>query len=289
MRHVTISGDLGSGKSSVAEVLAGRLGYRVVSTGAIQRGIAAELGLSTLEANLRAEADRSIDDRIDSVTRSMGGQSGEGIVFDSRMAWHFVPDAFKVRLAADPWVAAERVLGRGPGAVEGYGSLDEAFDAIMRRSASEVRRFRARYGVDITRLGNFDLVLDTSSLGIEDCASRVEACLEGGAKAIEVSPRAVIPAFHLGDNKADDAAAVPVVYSRPFFFAVGGKAALRSALELGAGVVPASLVAEADEATPWGLPASAFPAAVAAGPELPAWETAEGVSFRGLRRHLATD
>jgi amino-acid N-acetyltransferase len=305
-RHVAISGDLGSGKSSVADLLGGELGFKVVSTGGLQREIAASLGLSTLEANLLAETDQSIDNRVDAVTRELAAEPA-GIVFDSRMAWHFVPGALKVRLVVDPLAAAERILGRAPGQAESYESLEATFNGITRRAASEVRRFKARYGVDIARLRNFDLVLDTSGLSIAEAAAVIEAAYRsaarrpaGAAESILVNPRAIVPAFATAaaagaEAIADHAFRPAVVYARPFFFAVGGELALRSALEEGAAVVSVELLAEGAEGTPWGVPAAEFPGpnAGAAGAdgalpaEVLAWEREWGIDFAGLRRVAA--
>jgi cytidylate kinase len=296
VRHITISGDLGSGKSSVAEALAGGLGFEIVSTGSIQRAIAASMAMSTLEANIAAESDASIDDRIDSVTVARAAEASAPIIFDSRMAWHFVPSALKVRLTVEPYAAAERILGRGPGAAESYDSVDETFDGVLLRAAAEVRRFASRYGVDIARLANFDLVLDTTGLTIAEAAARVAAAhaapAEGGRR-VEVCPRAIVPAFTLfrtsnpqadDGGPMDDGGPIQAVYSRPFFFAVGGEAALRAALAAGEGAVPLRVVAEGGEPTGCGLPASGLAEAVRGGAEFEAWGAEHGIPFRGLRR-----
>lgn len=171
--HLAISGDLGSGKSSVAAGLAEALGFEVVSTGAIQRGIAAEMGLSVLEASLLAEVDPMIDDRIDGTTVRLAREAVEPIIFDSRMAWHFAPGAFRVRLTVDPAVAAHRIMGRGPGATEQYASLAEAAERIRERAESEARRYQTKYGVDHTDPANFDLVIDTTAVPLEACITQI--------------------------------------------------------------------------------------------------------------------
>lgn len=49
---ITISGDIGSGKSTTGKLLAKKLDYKYLSTGAIQRQIAEEMGMTTLELNI---------------------------------------------------------------------------------------------------------------------------------------------------------------------------------------------------------------------------------------------
>ena len=104
---VTLSGDIGGGKSSVARILSERLNFQLISAGAIQREIAASMGLTTLQLNERSAKDRSVDDRIDSHTQRLGETSNQ-IIVDSRLAWHFIPSAFKVFLSVDPEVGASQ-------------------------------------------------------------------------------------------------------------------------------------------------------------------------------------
>ena len=51
--HLTLTGDLGSGKSTVAKLLLERLGLTYYSTGSILRKMAEENGISILEMNER--------------------------------------------------------------------------------------------------------------------------------------------------------------------------------------------------------------------------------------------
>ena len=48
---ISITGDLGSGKTTVAKLLCAKLGYSYFSTGAIQRELAQKLGVDTLSLN----------------------------------------------------------------------------------------------------------------------------------------------------------------------------------------------------------------------------------------------
>ncbi|HNG89589.1 MAG TPA: cytidylate kinase family protein, partial [Saprospiraceae bacterium] len=87
---ITLTGDLGSGKSAVSKLLCATTGYEYISTGRIQRNLAQEMGLDTLEMNRRADTDPSIDQRIDSIFVSLGTDP-KGYIVDSRMAWFFLP------------------------------------------------------------------------------------------------------------------------------------------------------------------------------------------------------
>lgn len=102
--NITITGNLGSGKSSIGKILKEK-GYEIVSTGNIFRQLAMDKGLSVEEFNRQVNeatrnGDRSVDKMIDDTTAKIGRER-DNIMFDSRLAWHFVPDSFKVFVITD--------------------------------------------------------------------------------------------------------------------------------------------------------------------------------------------
>jgi cytidylate kinase len=160
---ITIAGSPGSGKSSTAKALAAALQYRHFSSGDVFRQLAAERGESIEAMNISAEVQRDIDLKVDNLLQRMY-RTEEKLVIDSRMAWRWMPDSFKVFLVLDPDTAAERVFdnvreeGRQS---EDATSVEEARRSIDRRFASEQRRYRALYGVNPTDPLNFDVVVNT--------------------------------------------------------------------------------------------------------------------------------
>ncbi len=290
MRHIAISGELGSGKSAVAGALSAVLGADVLSTGAIHRQIAASRGESALETNLAAEDDDEIDRRIDGelVRRAA---AADQLVLDSRMAWHFVPEALKVHLVVDPAVGAARMLGRSPTDVERYASVEEATAQAEDRHASEQRRFHDKYGVDIDRLRNYDLVVDTSEATVDEIASRVRGVLTAPPSdppRLCLSPRRLLPTAPAPDEVATPPAGVlPVVaYHRPWFVVVDGHDRVSAAIRAGEHLLDAVLAGEGDDAVDGRGTAADLVAGVAA-PTLQAWESAHGFRFAAVPAHLA--
>ncbi len=178
---ITITGDLGSGKSAVSKILCERSGFEYVSTGRIQRQLAQELGLDTLEMNRRADTDPSIDERIDGIFADLG-KDPKGYIVDSRMAWFFLPASFKVYLQADVAVAAERILNDPNRKSEEYETKEEAIEKILARKRSENARFLAKYGADGTNMDNFDLVVDTTNKTPEQVADIILSGLASKTK-----------------------------------------------------------------------------------------------------------
>jgi cytidylate kinase len=174
---ITITGDLGSGKSAVSRILCREIGFEYLSTGQVQRKLAADLGIDTLEMNRRADTDPTIDQRIDSVFIDLS-ESPDGYIVDSRMAWFFMPGSFKVFLQADVAVAADRILSDPLRNSEQYESKEEAIAKILARKKSENDRFLVKYGADGANLDNFDLVVDTTQRTPEEVADIILASYE---------------------------------------------------------------------------------------------------------------
>jgi cytidylate kinase len=127
--------------------------------------------------NRRADSDPTIDQRIDGIFIDLG-HDPNGYVVDSRMAWFFLPDSFKVYLQADVHVAAGRILGDPNRNSEQYSSIDEAVQKILARKQSENARFLQKYGADCANLSNFDLVVNTTDKSPTEVAQTILAAIQ---------------------------------------------------------------------------------------------------------------
>ena len=168
--HITLTGNLGSGKSTLSKILEAEYGYEIFSTGKVIRQIAEEQGVSVLEMNKLMEKDHKYDHMIDDTTaRISREQKDKKLLFDSRLAWNFVEESFKVFLSVSLPVAASRVLADASrGAVESYASVEECMASLKDRAATEDRRYKEIYGIEYFNYANYNLVLDSS-----DCAPDV--------------------------------------------------------------------------------------------------------------------
>ncbi|MBI2176338.1 nucleoside monophosphate kinase [Candidatus Woesearchaeota archaeon] len=164
---ITISGAPGSGKSTVAKLVAGKLGFRHYSAGDFMREIAEKRGVSLLELGKAAEKDRSIDRELDERTIQLGKREDD-FVMDSRLAYHFIPTSFKVFLEVDDREAASRIFGdvkkekAGRKVEKESTTLAATLAAIKKRRKSEELRYRKYYGLNPYDEGQYDLVIDTT-------------------------------------------------------------------------------------------------------------------------------
>jgi len=161
--HITLTGNLGSGKSTICRILENEYGREIYSTGKVQRAIAQEMGISVLEMNQLMCSDHKYDHLIDDTTAKISRENPDKpIVFDSRLAWNFVEKSFKVFLSVNLSVAAKRVYADNRGNVESYTSVEEAKKQLSLRADTENIRYKELYGLNYFDFNNYNLVLDST-------------------------------------------------------------------------------------------------------------------------------
>lgn len=161
MNHITLSGELGSGKSTVANYLISKMPFRIVSAGLLFRQLAAKHGMSAKEFNEFIESDPKYDHYVDDTMAELG-RTDEKIIFDSRMAWHFVPQSFKIYLYVDVDTATERIFNDKGRVSESYSDKETARQEIIDRRKSELLRYQNFYNCNLDDYSNYDLIVDTS-------------------------------------------------------------------------------------------------------------------------------
>jgi len=173
---ITIAGKPGSGKSTTSKAVAAELGFQHFSSGDLFRAISKEQGLDLLSGNAHAEKDAAIDHAVDQRLRDIGATESD-IVIDSRMAWHWMPQSFKVYLNLDMKIAAQRIIANtDPERLVHEHIPSDPVDYAQQltlRFESEARRYESLYGVNPYDLENYDLVVDTAENNAEQSIALV--------------------------------------------------------------------------------------------------------------------
>lgn len=165
---ITIAGKPGSGKTSTANILAERLGYKRASTGDFLRQMAIDRKMNLNDLAEKAINDPSIDNELDEYNKKIANE--ENIILDARLGFYFIPESFKVFLEIDHMVAAKRILlntSKNPlrksEARYEFTSEESVAKSIDTRLSIERIRYANLYGItDHTAHENFDLVVNTS-------------------------------------------------------------------------------------------------------------------------------
>lgn len=156
--QVTVSGLPGSGTTTISKLLAECYDLELVSSGEIFRKLAKERGMSLAEFGALAERDPAIDLEIDKNQKSII-HSHENIILESRLAGHMAqgrPNVLKIWIKAPILTRVKRIQRR-----EKSISFDNELEKTVERERSEALRYKNYYGIDITDLSIYDIVLDS--------------------------------------------------------------------------------------------------------------------------------
>lgn len=142
-------------------------------------GKISELNDSEAFDEIRVIIDKLIDER----TKVMGQQINEQErpdevwIFDSRMAFNSIPEAFSVRLTASSKIAGERLFNdKTRGKEDRYDTVEEAEKEREERRIGEIRRYKDIYGIDIEDEENYDLIIDTTYAEAKDISKTILEC-----------------------------------------------------------------------------------------------------------------
>lgn len=187
---ITISGQPGSGKTSVAKIIANKLGVPFYSVGGLRGKMAMDRGLTIDQLNALGERDKTTDTVVDEYQKELG-QKEKDFVIEGRLSWHFIPQSFKVFLDCNPREAARRIISSKDERPDEKvpNDLERAIKTIEARIESDVRRYHDFYGLDYRDKSHYDLYLDAGATkSPEETAELVLARLNPAAKDASPAP-----------------------------------------------------------------------------------------------------
>jgi cytidylate kinase len=178
---ITINGKPGSGKSSVAKLLAERLHLEYIDIGDIRRRAAREKGMTLEEYNKWGETTTESDKPVDDLLMRIGKEK-DAMVISGRTAFHFIPHSIKILLDVDMHIAAQRIFNDKKiserNETHDVASIASIEQSLHERMRSDMTRYKKYYDLDVYDQAQYDLVINTSSISIEQTYENIAAYLQ---------------------------------------------------------------------------------------------------------------
>ena len=169
---ITISGNAGSGKSTIAKKLIDILEAKRIYVGGIRRELAREKGMTLYELNQYAmnnpETDVEVDKKAAEEARELVKQST--VIVEGRTQFHFLPESVKILIKVSLDVGAKRIwkdlqdseINEQRNEAE-LSSFEDFKEKTQERQNSDLQRYKKYYNLNhmelvfLTILGNLGL------------------------------------------------------------------------------------------------------------------------------------
>ncbi len=168
---ITLCGKPGSGKSTVAKAIAEEFNLKHYSTGDLMRKIAAEKGYK-IEDYMKVvgpEIDNEVDEWVENI-----GKNEDNFIFDSRMAFNFIPDAIKIYLDVSFEEGAKRIFLKQRDSEKKAENWQELAKRNEDRWETDRKRLEKLYGVNMDNKKNYNAYIDSTGKEIEDVVKEVK-------------------------------------------------------------------------------------------------------------------
>jgi CMP/dCMP kinase len=174
---ISFSGAMGSGKSTIAKMLAAELGWPRYYIGGIRREIAKQRGLTLAEFNKLGETDPTTDSEVDEYQKRLGKMQ-DNFVIEGRTSWYFIPQSLKIYLDVAEEEGARRIFDELQRVQDRNEDRDintyaDILASIQQRKKCDIGRYQKYYQMDAYDKKNYDFVVDTTNLTIEEVFTKV--------------------------------------------------------------------------------------------------------------------
>ncbi len=173
---ITISGQPGTGKSTVAKKLAMKLSFERKSSGDFQRQLANEKGISIKELADLESKDPALDKMVDERQKKFGEQYDD-FVMDTWLGAKFIPHSVKIYLYADEDIRAKRIFHDKENKIrldsEKLSNFEETKQNMVSRDNNNIERWKRYYDFDYTEKSHYDLTIDTSDIDSDEVIQKI--------------------------------------------------------------------------------------------------------------------
>jgi len=166
---ITIFGLAWSWTSTMWKMLSEKLWYKFMSTWNIMRSWADDMWYDLYEFEDKViKNDKTFDIKLDNKVVDFW-KSEDDFIFESRLAWHFIPDSFKIFLYCDESERHNRIFKRE------WWDLGDIKKKTIKRETELVDRYKSVYS-DISfppEKEKFDLFIDWTNLTPEEILKQI--------------------------------------------------------------------------------------------------------------------
>lgn len=180
---ITCAGLHGTGKTTIAKLIAEKLNLEHHSTGMVFRDMAREHGMDLIEFSSLAAKNHEIDKQLDQRMKNIGLKGN--VILDGQLCWYFLKEDVdsKILLECDAVVRFGRILKRRKEDGDEKSTIDDVKRATLERERMEQARYKEIYGIDLSNREwvkkNHDIVIDTTGLSIDEVVSSIFSNFEG--------------------------------------------------------------------------------------------------------------
>mgnify|MGYP001563070199 CR=1 FL=1 len=174
---ITIGGTPGSGKSTIAKMLAAKLGWPHYYIGGLRRQKARERGMTLAEYNKLGETDPSTDLEVDEYQKELA-ETKDNFIIEGRTSWYFIPRSVKIYVNVSAEEGARRVFKELRENSERnedneLKTIENVLESHKKRIESDRTRYKKYYHVDAHNKSNYDYCVDTTNLTKEEAFAKI--------------------------------------------------------------------------------------------------------------------
>ncbi|MDO8425083.1 MAG: cytidylate kinase family protein [bacterium] len=173
--RITISGTPGSGKSTAARTLARQLGYARVNGGDIYRAEAKRRGMTVNEFGAWLKEHPEWDEQLDAQLMHEGA-ARDNVILEGRLTGLMTKRDGIAALRV--WMSASQDTRIGRLASRDGGTSEEVRKRLREREESERERYLRTYGLDLSDMSAYDLVVETDARSPDEIVSLIIAAMQ---------------------------------------------------------------------------------------------------------------
>jgi CMP/dCMP kinase len=159
---ITLSGKPGSGKSSIAKIIAQKLKYEFFSAGDYRGEIALKHNITIDQLNEIGKKEFWTDKEVDDKLKSLSKQNN--LVVDGWLSCYFIKNSKKIFLDVKLNEAAKRIFKDQRPDEEKKETVKEVEKMLKNRLDQTKKRYKKYYHIDFTNEKYYDLIIDTTDL-----------------------------------------------------------------------------------------------------------------------------